>query len=177
MIFAGKFVFTFQHSILLGGLSWATLSYLDSLCATWSGLPTFLQEGPKDVPNPCLNEDTELESLVLTPLILNAGFCLKDRTDPRYQRAAAHRARFGHVIHRAAQTLLQDSQGEDHIDAVMYVLKAVDRYLHSYAMRKSDYDNAEKVYASLRQSVFYLRIRFDFVADINHHYHHHHRNH
>jgi len=117
------------------------------------------------VPRPCLNEDTELECLVIKPLTLKGGFCLTNPTDPGYQKAAAHRERYGRVVHRAAQTLGKGSQGEDHIDAVLSVMKAIDAYLQSYAARKVDYDNAEKGYTQLRQSVSCLRTHFGCIPE------------
>lgn len=48
---------------------------------------------------------------------VNAGFCLTDPTDPRYQYIASLRRRFGEFLHQASVSLRQ--QGEENtVDAV-----------------------------------------------------------
>lgn len=101
--------------------------------------------------NPCINEATELEGLLVQCLDVKAGFTLTDPTDPRYQKAAAHRQRFGEVVHRAAQHLQQKHEGEDHIDAVISVAKAIDVYLLEYALTRGTYDSLQKNYGQARE--------------------------
>ncbi|GJE87739.1 proteasome-substrate-size regulator, mid region domain-containing protein [Phanerochaete sordida] len=124
--------------------------YLHSVRSIWGGLPTILLEGPKEVKNPCFYAETEVEGLLVTPLNVKAGFVLDDPADPRYQTVLAHRTRFGKVIHRAAFALGQKVEGEDHIDAVLSVSKAIDVYLLEYAMTRSTFDGLQKAYTVAR---------------------------
>jgi proteasome activator subunit 4 len=119
--------------------------------ATWSGLGTFWQEQPKTVVNPCVDAKTEIESLLVTPLNVKAGFTLSDPQDPRYQMVLTHRTRFGEVLNRAAIFLQGEHAGEDHIDAVMAVLKAIDVHALEYGMTRSSYDSLRKNYGQARE--------------------------
>jgi len=71
--------------------------YLNTIRSIWAGLPTLLLEQPKVVVNPCMDEETELDGLLVSSLTVKAGFALSDFDDPRYQRALAHRSRFAEV--------------------------------------------------------------------------------
>lgn len=110
-----------------------------------------LQEAPKEVKNPCFYTETEVEGLLVTPLAVKAGFALDDPSDPRYQKVLAHRTRFGNVIHRATIALSQRAEGEDHIDAVISVSKAIDVYLLEYAITRSTFDSLQKSYTVARE--------------------------
>lgn len=125
--------------------------YLHAVRSIWGGLPTLLKEGPKDVKNPCFYAETEVEGLLVAPLDVKAGFVLDDPADPRYQRVLAHRTRFGKVIHRATTALRQTVEGEDHIDAVISVSKAIDVYLLEYAVTRSTFDSLQKAYTVSRE--------------------------
>ncbi|THH18097.1 hypothetical protein EW146_g2829 [Bondarzewia mesenterica] len=125
-------------------------SYLHVVRCAWNGLTTFWQEGPKEVVRSGLDERTEVEALVVSPLDVQAGFVLTDPVDPRHQKAMAHRERVGHVIHRAAMALGQGHEGEDHIDAVLSLTKAIDGYLLDYAMSRADFDTLHKNYTQAR---------------------------
>ncbi|ETW87560.1 hypothetical protein HETIRDRAFT_469691 [Heterobasidion irregulare TC 32-1] len=124
--------------------------YLQVSRSAWTGLYTLFQEGPKEVAQSNLDDSTEVEALVVSPLMVQAGFALSDPADPRFKRAVAHRERMGHLIHRAATALGHGYEGEDHIDAVLSVAKAIDVYLLGYAMGKSDFDNLQKNYTQAR---------------------------
>ncbi|OBZ79732.1 Proteasome activator complex subunit 4A [Grifola frondosa] len=126
--------------------------YLHAARSVWGGLPTFCQEGSKNVVNPCVNADVETAGLLVTTLDVRAGFVLDDPRDPRYQRAMAHRTRFGKVLHHAANVLRRESEGEDHIDAVIGVSRAIDVYLLEYAMIRSSFDTLTKSYRQSRDS-------------------------
>ena len=117
----------------------------------WSGLSTLFLEGNKDSSHPHLYKDLELEELLVRPLGLKAGFALEDPTDPRYQKAVAHRSRFGNVLHRATIALQQKQEGEDHIDAVIAVSKAIDVYLLEYAMTRTAFEALQKTYTVTRE--------------------------
>lgn len=125
--------------------------YLHHVRSMWSGLSTLFLEGQKEIAHPHLYEDLELEELLVRPLGLRAGFALEDPSDPRYQKAVAYRTRFGSVIHRAAITLQQKQDGEDHIDAVIAVSKAIDVYLLEYAMTRTAFEALQKTYTVTRE--------------------------
>ena len=126
-------------------------SYLHAVRSIWGGLATLLQEAPKEVKTPCFYSDTEVEDLLVTPLGVKAGFVLDDPSDSRYQKVLAHRTRFGNVIHGASIALNQRVEGEDHIDAVISVSKAIDVYLLEYAITRSTFDSLQKSYAVSRE--------------------------
>lgn len=67
--------------------------------------------------------DSDMPELYPSKLGLNAGFVLSDPEDSRYQSLQKHRERFGNVIHQAASVLGDNVGGEDHIDAVILVLR------------------------------------------------------
>ncbi|KAE9410730.1 ARM repeat-containing protein [Gymnopus androsaceus JB14] len=117
--------------------------------AIWAGLPTFLKEPKKDVPNQHLYESETLD-LLFTHLDVQAGFTLSDPADPRYQKAVFCRTKFGEVILAAARAFRQKKEGEDHIDAVISVSKAMDVYLLDYGISKGHYDSLQKSYATAR---------------------------
>ncbi|KAF7789210.1 hypothetical protein EIP86_000151 [Pleurotus ostreatoroseus] len=143
-------------SILRGCLGYGGPSYLrlkrhlHHIRCMWSGLPTIYREQDKVADKPHLYEDLELDELLVKPLAVKAGFVLEDPSDPRYQKVLAHRTRFGQVIHRAAVSLRQPQEGEDHIDAVISVSKAIDVYLLGYAMTRTEFDALQKTYSVTR---------------------------
>jgi proteasome activator subunit 4 len=114
-------------------------------------LPTFYQEQSKEVVNLCLNEGVELAELLVSHLQVKAGFTLTDPEDPRYQKVAGHRTRFGLVSQRAASALRQNTGGEDHIDAVIGITKAIDVFLLDYGLSRSNFDALQKNYAQARE--------------------------
>ncbi|KAI0961210.1 hypothetical protein AcV7_000369 [Taiwanofungus camphoratus] len=126
--------------------------YLHAVKSIWSGLSTLYKEGPKEVVNPCLNEDLEVSGLLVEPLDVRAGFTLDDPQDRRYQKVIAYRTRFGTVVHRAANALQQPNEGEDHIDAVIGISKAIDVYLLEYAMTRGNFDSLRKAYTQQRDT-------------------------
>jgi proteasome activator subunit 4 len=127
--------------------------YLNVVRSIWAGLPTFIKEPEKDVVEPCLESDTELPELLVTALSVRAGFTLSDTQDPRYQRVWGHRVRFGEVISRASKFLNARTGDEDHIDAVMAVVKAIDVYALEYGMTRGAYDSLRKNYGQVRECV------------------------
>lgn len=133
-----------------------SFSYLHAARSVWGGLPTFLLMGEKNVVHPCLNEEIEVPELLVTPLDVKAGFVLTDPQHPQYKRAMAHRTRFGGLVHRAASVLSKESEGEDHIDAVIGVSRAIDVYLLEYAMTRSNFESLTKSYRQAREYVFLL---------------------
>jgi proteasome activator subunit 4 len=129
--------------------------------SAWQGLPTLCKEPLKAVAETGLNVNTEVERLVVQTIDVEAGFTLTDPADPRHQTAYSQRLRLGRVLHGAALALKQEHEGEDHIDAVISVVKGIDTYLLDYALTRGDYENLQKSYATSRESVtsrhFYLR--------------------
>ncbi|KAL1690120.1 hypothetical protein GGG16DRAFT_125867 [Schizophyllum commune] len=124
--------------------------YLIAVRSVWSGLPTFLKEQPKTVPNPCILEDMESMDLIVKPIEVEAGFTLSDPKDPRYQKAAAARERFGELCARASTVLKQNKEGEDHIDAMLGVVSAMDVYLLDYGILRRSFDSLEKNFVQAR---------------------------
>ncbi|KAG1757297.1 hypothetical protein EDB19DRAFT_1924203 [Suillus lakei] len=125
--------------------------YLLFVRSVWSGLPSFLKEGPKDIVHPCLDPGVELEELLVNHIDVKAGFVLTDPNDPRYQQALQHRIRFGNVAHLAAVALRQIQGGEDHLDAVVAVVKAIDTYFLDYGMSRADFITLQKNFAQSRE--------------------------
>jgi len=95
--------------------------------------------------------NSEVERLVVQTIDVQAGFALTDPADRRHQMAYSQRLRFGRVVHDAALALKQEHEGEDHIDAVVTVVKAIDTYLLDYALSRGDFDNLQKSYATARE--------------------------
>jgi proteasome activator subunit 4 len=127
--------------------------YLHAVRSTWAGLPTLLQEQTKEVVNPNSYSDIEVDGLLVSKIVANAGFVLSDPQDLRYQKAFAHRQRFGTILHRAVVTiaLRNSSEGEDHIDAVITIAKGVDVFLLEHGMSRSGYDSLQKTYGQVRE--------------------------
>jgi proteasome activator subunit 4 len=121
--------------------------------SAWQGLPTLYKEPPKSVVETGLNSDSEVERLIAQTIDVRAGFALTDPTDSRYQMAHSQRQRLGRVAHNAASALKQGYEGEDHIDAVLSVVKAIDTYLLDYALSTGDFDSLQRSYATARESV------------------------
>ncbi|KAG2149717.1 armadillo-type protein [Suillus cothurnatus] len=114
-------------------------------------VPLVHEEGPKDIVHPCLDPETELEGLLVDHLDVKAGFILTDLNDPRYQQALQHRIRFGNVAHLAAVALRRIQGGEDHLDAVVAVVKAIDTYFLDYGMSRGDFITLQKNFAQSRE--------------------------
>ncbi|KAH9081608.1 hypothetical protein EDB83DRAFT_2512470 [Lactarius deliciosus] len=125
--------------------------YLHIARSAWQGLPTLYKEPPKSVVETGLNSDSEVERLVVQTIDVRAGFTLTDPTDRRYQMAHSQRQRLGRVAHDAASALMQGYEGEDHIDAVLSVVKAIDAYLLDYALGRGDFDSLQRSYAGARE--------------------------
>lgn len=87
----------------------------------------------------------------MSHLSVHAGFVLQDPSDPRFIAASAHKARFGDVCYLAASTLRQKTEAEDHIDAVLNVIKAIDTFLLDYGMSKEGFDSMQKTYVQARE--------------------------
>ncbi|KAF7320019.1 hypothetical protein MKEN_00785900 [Mycena kentingensis (nom. inval.)] len=126
--------------------------YLHACRAIWSGLPTIIKEQPKDVPNSLIRDDVELAEMLVSHIDIEAGFALTDPADARYQRVANARTRFGDVVQRAANALRQNTGGEDHIDAIMGVGRAIDVYLMTYAVAQSTINSLQKNYTQARDA-------------------------
>jgi len=125
--------------------------YLNACRAILIGLPTFLKENFKNVAHPCINEEHEVAALVISQLDVSAGFTLTDPKEPRYQKVLGWRTDFGRVILAASGSLRQLAGGEDHTDAVIGVTRAIDAFLLSYAVNRSEFDSLQKNYAQARE--------------------------
>ncbi|PAV21860.1 ARM repeat-containing [Pyrrhoderma noxium] len=124
--------------------------YLYAVRSYWGGLSTFIQEYD-DVKDP-LAEDETGKAAGLEPygLALKAGFTLTDPNDPNYRHIYEQKQRYGNVMHRAATVLQGNNGGEDHIDAVVALLKAIDIYMLEYGVSYGTYIHARKSYAISR---------------------------
>lgn len=110
-----------------------------------------MKENEKDVTNPAVEEGYEVADLVIVPLDVLAGFALADPEDPRYKAGYKHRNRYGEVIVKAATVLRQGSEGEDHIDAILSVTRAIDCFLLEYATTRGGYEVLQKDYTECRE--------------------------
>ncbi|KAL5534546.1 hypothetical protein ACEPAG_1009 [Sanghuangporus baumii] len=126
--------------------------YLYAIRSVWAGLPTLLQESERSGDPELRDKLISDDSIGPFGLCAQAGFCLTDQRDTRYQVAMKHRQRFGRVIHQAAVALRESVAGEDHIDAVIGVLKtkSIDTYLLEYGTSRSAYIALQKNYALVR---------------------------
>lgn len=129
-------------------------SYLYALRSIWIGLPTIYQEAAKLSVDPQYSDTNPLVHLLPTNVEVKAGFALTDPKDSRYQAVVAHRTRYGNVIHKAALALRGSEGGEDHIDAVIGVTKAIDVYLLEYAITRANFIALQKNYQLAREYVF-----------------------
>ena len=125
--------------------------YLLACRSVWAGLPTFIQEKSKDVVNPCLNSDIESPELIVSHLPVKACFNLTDPQDPRYRKAEAHKLRFGDICRKAAGALRHGTESEDHIDAVIAVMRSIDVYLLDYGLGKAGLHSLQKSYTQARE--------------------------
>ena len=126
--------------------------YLHACRSVWIGLPTFLQEQEKAF-NSSFNTDYELPELLLSHLDVKAGFTLTDPNDLRYQKVAKNRHRFGEVVLHAAAMFRNNTNSEDHIDAVIGIVRAIDTCLLVYGLNRADFDGIQKNYTQAREFV------------------------
>lgn len=111
--------------------------------------------------NSSFNTDYELPELLLSHLDVKAGFTLTDPNDLRYQKVAKNRHRFGEVVLHAAAMFRNNTNSEDHIDAVIGVVRAIDTSLLVYGLNRSDFDGIQKSYTQAREFVFPLPYDID----------------
>ena len=112
--------------------------------------------------NSSFNTEYELPELLISHLEVKAGFTLTDPNDPRYQKVAKNRHRFGEVVLHAAATFRNNTNSEDHTDAVIGVVRAIDTFLLVYGLNRSDFDGIQKSYTQAREFVS----PFSFLYDI-----------
>ena len=99
-----------------------------------------------------MNTEAEVEGLVVTPVLPNAGFALPDPSDPRYQKAVSHRTRYCDILHRSVGALSQGrAEGEDHIDAISLLAKSIETCLSAYGMLHSTFTALDKAYSRVRE--------------------------
>ncbi|TFK23084.1 ARM repeat-containing protein [Coprinopsis marcescibilis] len=126
--------------------------YLHAARAVWIGLPTIIKIRTPPMTNPLIISEFEDPEMVVSTLEFNSCFALEDPSDPRYQKVAAYRERFGQIVLRAASTLRQNNgDGEDHIDAITYVTRSIDTYLTSYGINSSEYETLRKAFRQARE--------------------------
>jgi proteasome activator subunit 4 len=130
--------------------------YLHAVRSVWIGLATLYKTEPITSPNNMLIPEFESPDMIVSTLDMNCGFVLTNPADPRYQKVAAYRERFGQVVKRAASLLRQGSGGEDHTDAVITVTRCIDTYLSSYGLTHGEYEALKKNYTAAREFVDFL---------------------
>jgi proteasome activator subunit 4 len=124
--------------------------------SAWGGLSTSILLPSDDAINdPYLDPTTELAILTASSVRMNAGFCVDSPEDPRYSRIIQHRDQFGSFLHRASLSLRSNSNesGEEHIDAMLAVIRAIDTFLLDYAMSRTAYASSKKLYEVTRDVV------------------------
>ena len=100
-----------------------------------------------------MNAEYEVPELLLSHLDVKAGFTLSDLNDPRYQKVAKSRHRFGEVVLHAAAMFRNNTNSEDHIDAVIGIVRAIDTCLLIYGLNRTDFDGIQKNYTQAREFV------------------------
>jgi len=113
----------------------------------------FVKESPKNIVHPCLNSEQESSDLVVAHLDVAAGLTLTDISDARYQKTIRRREELGRVVLRAASASRNVTNSEDHTEAVISVTRAIDTYMLSYALNRSDFDAMQNNYAQDRKCV------------------------
>lgn len=131
-------------------------SYLAFSKAVWNGMPTFYKEAPKEVVNSCSDPNIDVDGLIVDQLDVQAGIVLTDPQDSRYQRVMELRTRFGNLIHIAAKKLRQDQEEEDHIDAVIALVKAVDTFFLDYGLSRGDFTTLQKNFSQSRECAHFF---------------------
>jgi proteasome activator subunit 4 len=100
-----------------------------------------------------LDPDTELASLSGRSVQMNAGFSLTPG-DARYECLMQHRNDFGMFLHRASGSLRSDvdgrAAGDEHIDAILSVIRAIHTFLLDYAATRNAYATQKKSYEVVR---------------------------
>lgn len=124
--------------------------YLHAARCAWVGLSTIIKLPPVESSNPLL-ESYEMPEMVLSHLDVNCGFALSNPEDPRYQKVLGLRERYGQLVLRAVSLLRQNQGGEDHIDALITVTRAVDTYLMGYCASRGHYEALQKSYRNNRE--------------------------
>lgn len=127
--------------------------FLNITKSFWSGLPTLFLEQPKKVVNPCLVEEFEIQELLVVPLRVAAGFVLTDPSDPRHVKVVAARRSFMELVGHASEVLRKNIGSEDHTDAVVSVIRAIDVGLLEYGTTRGGYDSLRKNYKQSRELV------------------------
>jgi proteasome activator subunit 4 len=77
---------------------------------------------------------------------VKSSFALTDSRDPRYQKFQKIKEHYGAVVLRAASALRENAGGENHVDAILGVAKAIDTYLLEYGMTRETFDSVQKNY-------------------------------
>ena len=103
--------------------------------------------------NSSFNAEYEVPEFLLSHLDVKAGFTLTDPNDLRYQKVTQNRHRFGEVVLHAAATFRNNTNSEDHIDAVIGVVRAIDTCLLVYGLNRGDFDGFQKNYTQAREFV------------------------
>ncbi|KAH7104159.1 hypothetical protein BKA62DRAFT_635182 [Auriculariales sp. MPI-PUGE-AT-0066] len=117
----------------------------------FAGIPTLLKEHitEEQYKLAALSSDilNELPEFIANIDPVESGFVLTNIADPRYQRVADLRQRFGQFLHSASQCLL--SQGEENtVDAVVMLIRSIRTYLFEYGDHRDSYTAQRDHHAS-----------------------------
>ncbi|KAN0063131.1 Proteasome activator BLM10 [Thecaphora frezii] len=108
-----------------------------------AGMPGLIEEDNAGGGEAAIDVGDDVAEFIEAPAAPKCGFILTDRADPRYQKVAAFKARFGQLMSLAAQTT-QDSGAEDQIDCVKLLIRSMRTYLTCYSHSSDDYRNHSK---------------------------------
>lgn len=119
---------------------------------SWTGLNALIQlpfEEPRDA---SLDPTTELAEMSADSIRMIGGFCLTDPRDPRFIDAMKHREQFGRFLHNASVSLRSQGaeSGDDHIDAVLAVIRASEVFLLDFAFTRNSFSTSKKSYENSR---------------------------
>lgn len=123
--------------------------------SAWGGLSSLIMLPSEESNDPYLDANTELASLTATSIRMTAGFCVTSPADPRYSRIIQHRDQFGSFLHRASASMHSESSdaGDEHIDAMLAVIRSIDAFLLEYSTTRNDYASSKKSYEITRDLV------------------------
>ncbi|TRM60121.1 hypothetical protein BD626DRAFT_571905 [Schizophyllum amplum] len=125
--------------------------HLSLVRSAFSGTPTLLQEYISEEEAEAGKQDTdilnEIPEMIANLEPCNAGFCLTDPEDSRYQYVMSLKRRFGSLLHSASTSLRQ--QGEENtVDAVLILVRSIRSFMLEYGDSRDSFYVNEDQYAS-----------------------------
>lgn len=123
--------------------------------SAWGGLSALYVLPQAEPSDPYLDPNIEIQTLTAQSIAMNAGFPIHVDS-PHYTRFMRHRDTFGTFLHAASASFQSESEstkrnvGEDHIDAVLAVIRAIDTFLIDYSVTRDAYASQKKSYEASR---------------------------